>query len=237
MPMSSRQVALAAALSFAITACAQPPAAPMALPASSTAPADQFDVPSVPPAKDVDAMSEPAVAAPERGPAIPAAELSKRLLALFGSFRSLKDLERGHVEDIMQSPLTRRSGMEDGYQYFGMTTEGWNYRIAVERLERIDEPPTIDIYLNNGVDPDANQQPTYCTLEFEPLAKELVAMGYARSEKMFRLKGKQWWGFHRKNPQTNADIGAMVYVYRIPEGDGDHYCISSMNIDGDSLNE
>lgn len=172
---------------------------------------------------------------PVRGPAIPAAQLRRQILALLGSFEKLEDLEKANVETALNIELIRQLGMEDGYQYFGKTSEGWNYRATIERLGRMQDPPTIKIYLNNGIDVRTDQQSTYCTVEFEPLAKEIVAMGYHRTEKMFRLKGKQWWGFRRVNTDARAVIGAMVYVYRTPDDDSGHYCVKSISFGGDPL--
>jgi hypothetical protein len=176
-------------------------------------------------------------AEPERGPPIAAAELRRRVLALIGSFESLEDLEHKNVERTMQITLIKRPTMSDGYHAFGKTSEGWNYRVAVERLDRLDQPPTVRIYLNNGVEPWTDQQPTYCTLEFESLANDMVAMGYERSEKMFRRKGDQWWGFRRKSNDTRAVMGAMVYVYALTIDGKLQYCIRSLSFGGDSSDE
>ncbi len=173
----------------------------------------------------------------EDGPTIPASELGNRILALIGSFQSLKDLERPHVEQVVQMTLTKRPTMDDGYQVFGKTTEGWVYRIGVSRLSKMEDSPTILIDLDDGVEPWTDQQPTYCTLAFEPLANEMVSMGYERSEKMFRLKGEQWWGFRRENTDSHVVIGAMVYVYKITIDGHERYCISNLSFGGDPINE
>jgi hypothetical protein len=172
-------------------------------------------------------------AEPVRGPAIPAAQLRRQIVALLGSLRTLEDLEKQHVESTLQIQLSRQSGMRDGHHYFGRTSEGWNYRVAVERLGRMDEPPTIKLYLNSGVEPWTDQQPTYCTLDFESVAKDLVAAGYTRTERMIRMKGDEWWGFGKDRQESRTGFGASVYVYRIPDDEGGRYCIDRIRISGD----
>ena len=125
--------------------------------------------------------------------------------------------------------------MTEGYDYEAKTQEGWAYSISVDKLYPQDQPSSIRIGLDNGVEPWTDQEPTYCTLEFEPLAKEMVVMGFERTEKMFRLKGKQWWGFRRVNTDARVVIGAMVYVYRIPDDDSGRYCVKSISFGGDPL--
>jgi hypothetical protein len=172
---------------------------------------------------------------PVRGPAIPAAQLRRQILALLGSLRTLEDLEKQHVESTLQIRLSPQAGMRDGHHYFGRTSEGWNYRVAVERLGRMEEPPTIKLYLNNGVEPWTDQQPTYCTLDFESVAKDLVAAGYTRTDRMIRLKGNEWWGFGKDRKESRTGLGASVYVYRVPDDESGRYCIGQIRISGDHL--
>ncbi len=176
-------------------------------------------------------------AEPERGVSIPAAELRRRILALIGSFESLKDLEREHVESMMQVNLIKRPTMYDGYQAFGKTIEGWNYRVAVARLSRLDEPPTIQIYLNNGVEPWTDQEPTYCTVAFEPLANEMVAMGYERDKRAYDQGGDMTWGFGIDSKTDNAGFGISISIYELEVADGKkQICIKGFRIGGGRLN-
>lgn len=170
---------------------------------------------------------------PARGAAIPAAQLRRQTLMLLGSFQNLEDLWRENVERSMQIELTKRLTMEDGYQYFGMTTEGWGYRVGVSRLGRMDEPPTILIDLDEGVEPWTDQQPTYCTLAFEPLAKELVAMGYEQDNEIAKFKGNEWWNFRKKLSQSDETAFVMAYVYRMPDDENDRFCIKTFEISGE----
>ena len=158
-------------------------------------------------------------------------------MALLGSFEKLEDLEHDNVERSMQIELTKRLTMEDGYQYFGATTEGWGYRVGVSRLGRMDEPSTILIDLDEGVEPWTDQQPTYCTLAFEPLAKELVAMGYERDISIYRRAGKPSWGFGRDSKVNNAGFGISIYIYELETTDGTKQtCIKGFRIGGGAIN-
>ncbi|MBX3710484.1 MAG: hypothetical protein KF800_00760 [Lysobacter sp.] len=183
------------------------------------------------PAESADTVA----AAPEheRGPAIPAAQLRRQILALLGSFQALEDLERGNVERRMQVALVKRPSMDDGYQYFGATTEGWGYRIGVSRLGRMEQPPTILIDLDEGVEPFSDQQPTYCTLEFESLAKELVAMGYESDSRAYPSGRSTAWGFGRRFPERKAGFGIEVLIFDVVlEGGGKSTCIEGFRIGG-----
>ena len=185
----------------------------------------------------------PAVAAseqaePEYGPAIPAAQLRKQILDLIGSFQTLQDLERAHVEAIMRMPMTRIDGMRDGYYYTATTTAGWLYRVEVARLGPLSEPPTILVYLNNGVEPWTDQKPTYCTLNFESIAKELVALGYEQGPRLRRTAGKLSWGFYKEITEKKLGFGVDVYIYQIEDGSTSGLpCVRSFRIGGDSLHE
>ena len=177
-------------------------------------------------------------AEPVRGPPIPAAQLRKQILDLIGSFQTLQDLERAHVETIMGTTLVKDPEMEDGYQYFGITSEGWNYRLAVDRLHGMKAPPTILLYLNNGVKSWTDQKPTYCTLDFEELAKELVALGYERGARLRQTAGKPSWAFNKELPARNSGFGVDVYIYTLEDGsESGVSCVRSFRIGGDPLHE
>ncbi len=228
---------LAACGAEGTTAHVDPPA--VAVPHAPT-PAPLLTVEAVPHAAEATvaesaAPDDPNAPEPARGPAIPAAQLRRQILALLGSFQKLDDLEHENVKRTMQIELSKRPAMEDGYQYFGTTTEGWGYRVGVSRLGRMDEPPTILIDLDEGVEPWTNQQPTYCTLEFDPLAKELVAMGYERGQRA-RYSGGDWvWGFGRESTVGNAAFGIGVSVYDLTLPDGTkQVCVEGFDVGGSS---
>ena len=171
---------------------------------------------------------------PVRGPAIPAAQLRQQILGLLGSFEKLEDLEHGNVERAFGVRMNVDPEASNGYTYLAETTEGWTYWIDISRLNGKDNPSSTYIHLDNGAALEADP-PVHCTFDFEPLAKELVAMGYSRTDRMLRLKGNQWWGFRRENLDSRAAIGAMVYVYRIPDDESGRYCIKSISFGGDPL--
>ena len=133
--MRGNPITATAALAIAgmLAACAAEPSPSMAnLPASTpiSEPAAvevQTDISPVVVQTPAAAGPETAVASeqvePVRGPAIPAAQLRRQILDLIGSFQTLQDLERAHVEAIIRMPMTKIDGMRDGYYYTGMTTE------------------------------------------------------------------------------------------------------------------
>jgi hypothetical protein len=175
---------------------------------------------------------------PGRGPPIHAAQLKAQILDLLSSFQSLEDLEKENIEKRIKARLSKQVDMADGYDYFGKTSEGWNYRVAVARLARLDEPPTIQIYLNNGVAPWTDQQPTYCTLDFEEVAKELVAMGYEQGARPRAAGGAWMWGFGRDSVDKKTSFGVGVVVYEWPLLNGSkQVCIKGFDIGGGINND
>ncbi len=195
------------------------PPAPQAVAAESATPADPKASESV------------------RGPAIPTAQLRQQILALLGSFKRLEDLERDNVEKVFRVPLQRDPKMTAGYGYEGRTAEGWQYGILVAKLNRLDEPSTIGIGLDYDFDYNNDLPPSYCTLEFEPLAKEMVAMGYERSPRISRRGGKPSWGFGRHLKANNAGFGVSIYIYEIEATNGImQTCIKAFDIGGGAIN-
>lgn len=249
MTMQWKSMAAVAALATGgvLTACGadgaaarvDPPA--VAVP-DAVAPVQLPAVEGVPPAAEA-TMVEPAAPAdskasePVRGPAIPATQLRRQILALLGSFEKLEDLERDNVEKVLRVPLRRDPDMTEGYGYDGRTIEGWQYGILVAKLNRVDEPSTLGIGLGYDFDYDKDAPPTYCTLEFESLAKELVAIGYEQAGKISRFKGNEWWNFQRKAPHSKTMMYVMVYLYRMAGATGGQYCIKSFDIGGESLDD
>jgi hypothetical protein len=170
---------------------------------------------------------------PVRGPAIPAVQLRRQILALAGSFQSLEDLERENVERAfaIRVPKNLKAG-EDFYFYKADTIEGWTYWIDISRLYGNDKPSTTYIYLDNGAKTEADP-PAHCTLEFELLAKELVAMGYERGQRA-RFAGGDWvWGFGRESVKQNAGFGIGVSIFDFTHSDGrKQVCIKGLRIGG-----
>lgn len=227
-----------AAFSFAIAACAQPPGAPAKTAAPPDTTSEAATVPPVSPAKEAYVMSDAPTAAPERGPAIPASALRERILALIGSFQSLKDLKKENVERWLDIRMNPNPEADDGYMYLANTTESWLYRVDISHFSPKGSPATVEIFLSNGVDSSTDQKPTYCTLEFEPLAKELVAMGYERDKRAYYRGGDMSWGFSRENSSHRAGFGIGVYVYEVEDGSGPkRTCIKAFNIGGGPLHE
>lgn len=208
------------------------PDAPMPLP----------PVEAVPPAAEATAAESATPAnenapGPAHGPAIPAAQLRRQILALLGSFQKLEDLERDNVERAFGVRFTRRQGVSEGYEYDGITSEGWQYGISTTKLYGLDGPSTIIVGMDYGFDYDNDLPPSYCTLEFEPLAKELVAMGYERDTSISRRAGKPSWGFGRDSKADNAGFGISIYIYELEAADGTKQtCIKGFRISGGTIN-
>ncbi len=205
-------------------------------------PAQSTTVDAAPPAAQVTAV-EPAMPADSKAsesvgdPAIPAAQLRRQILALLGSLLTLEDLERDNVERAFGVSFTRMKGMSEGYEYDGITFEGWQYGISTAKLSRLDQPSTIIVGMDYGFDYDNDLPPSYCTLAFEPLAKELVAMGYERSSRMSRRGGKPSWGFGRWSKANNASFGIGIYIYELEAMDGTtQACIKGFDIGGGVIN-
>ncbi len=231
---------LAACGAEGTTAHVDPPA--VAVPHAPT-PAPLLTVEAVPPAAEATvaesaAPDDPNAPEPARGPAIPAAQLRRQILALLGSFQTLKDLERENVERAFGVRMKIDPEAEDGYTYLANTTEGWLYRIDISHFSPKGSPATVEIFLSNGVDysdDSTNQQPTYCTLEFELLAKELVAMGYERADGPLRFKGEVSWDFDRDVQPEGAKVAFGIYLYSLRDGNSrERTCIKSFRIQGDA---
>ena len=247
--MQWKSIAAVAALATgsALTACGaedtaarvDPPA--VAVP-EAVAPVESAAVEAVPPAAHV-TVAEPAPHAdakasePVRGPAIPAAELRRQILALLANFQKLEDLERDNVERAFGVRFTSRQGVSEGYEYDGITYEGWQYGISTTKLYALDEPSTIIVGMDYGFDYDNDLPPSYCTLEFEPLAHELVGMEYERDTSISRRSGKTSWGFGRDSKANNAGFGVSIYIYEIETTDGTKQtCIKGFRIGGGAIN-
>jgi hypothetical protein len=175
-----------------------------------------------------------------RGPVIPAAQLRRQILALLESLEKLEDLERDNVERAFGVRMNIDPQADDGYTYFADTTEGWLYRVDISHFSPKGSPATVEIFLSNGVDysdNSTNHQPTYCTLEFEPLAKQLVAMGYERDARAYKRGGDMTLGFGRDVPEHNAGFGVEVLIYGQKAANGQTIiCIKGFRIGGGAFN-
>jgi hypothetical protein len=170
---------------------------------------------------------------PPRGPAIPAAELKKQILALISSLQSREDMSREHVEKHMGLVLQPHPHANDIFIYFGQVTEGWAYNLATTYTYG-DPVPSIEIGFINKEEVSDDALPKTCTLDFEDLSKEIVALGYERGERPFRRR----WGFGKDIPLHSAGIGIGVEVYSAENGtDNGVDCVKSIRIGSGALNE
>lgn len=188
--------------------------------------------------KEVTPMPDASGVEPVRGPAIPATVLRKQILDLIGSVRSLDDLERRHVASILEAELRKVPEIPERYLYEGRTTEGWEYGISVARLHGVNDPFTVRIGFDNGVEPWTDQTPTYCTMDFEAFAQEIVALGYKRELKRSTFGGKPSWEFSRDVPGRSFLFVVSVPLYYL--GDGyptGQACVNAVKISGGPLNE
>ena len=174
----------------------------------------------------------------ERGPPIPSATLRKQVLALLDSLQTLEDMEHPHLGSIFRVHMVKNPRVRDGHEYFGITTEGWTYRISVTRLDASSDPPTITIALDNGVEPWTDEKPTYCTMDFEELANDIVALGYERAATRSTFGNKPSWGFGRDVPENRTGFGVGVYLYYLDEGtEAERACASWLRISGGPRND
>lgn len=157
----------------ALTACGEArPSGKFSEPAPASAATDSARTAPTPSPAPVLSPPETASAAPtepwtdeatveiKRGPPIPSATLRKQVLALLDALQTLEDMEHTHLESIFKVRLVKNPRVRDGYEYFGITTEGWTYRVSVTRLHALSDPPTITIALDHGVEPWTDQKPT-----------------------------------------------------------------------------
>ena len=172
----------------------------------------------------------------ERGPAIPAAKLRRQILELLGSFRTLEDLERESIERALKVRMHSDPETKNRYTYIAETTEGWTYWVDTSRMYGSRHPSATHIHFDHGVEPFTDQQPAYCTLEFEPLAKELVAMGYERDSRSYPAGRDISWGFGKSSADQNFGVGVEVLIYDIQIDKGRKMtCIEGFRIGGGVL--
>lgn len=188
--------------------------------------------------KEVAPMSDASGVKPIRGPAIPATILRKQILDLIGSLRSVDDLERPHVASLLQVELQKAPGIPERYLYEGHAVEGWEYGVSVARLHGANDSFTTRIGFDNSVEPWTDQRPSYCTMDFEAFAKEIVALGYQREPKRSTLGGKPSWAFTRDAPGRDLVFVVSLSLYYLGEGyPAGQACVNAVKISGGSLNE
>lgn len=215
-------------------ATASAPTAPSPAPAPTSIPSASEAASVTPPAP----VADDANIEIERGPPIPSATLRKQVLALLESLQVVENLEYPHVESIFNVRMVKNPRVRDGYEYSGITTEGWTYRIEVIRLYGLSDPPTITVVLSNGIEPWTNQKPTYCTMDFEDFAKDIVFLGYERGATRSISGNKPSWGFGRHIAANRTGFSMNAYLYYLDEGnESEHACVRWFDIDGGPRHE
>lgn len=180
--------------------------------------------------------AEQAVSEPQLGPAIPAAQLGRQILNLLGSFRTLEDLERENIERALEVRMHSDPETKNRYTYIAETTEGWTYWVDTSRMYGSRHPSSTHIHFDHGVEPFTDLQPTYCTLEFEPLAKKLVAMGYERDSRAYPAGRDISWGFGKSSADENFGVGVEVLIYDVQiDKNRKMTCIEGFRIGGGLL--
>jgi len=215
-------------------ATASAPTAPSPAPAPTSIPSASEAASVTPPAP----VADDANIEIERGPPIPSATLRKQVLALLDSLQTPDDMEHAHLESIFRVHMVKNPRVREGHEYLGVTTEGWTYYIETVRLHALSDPPTIMIALENGVEPWTDQKPTYCTMDFEELANDIVALGYERAATRTTVGNKPSWGFGRDVPKHRTGFGVGVYLYYLDEGtEAERACASWLRISGGPRND
>ena len=188
--------------------------------------------------KEAIAMPETPDAEPGQSPAISAAILRRQTLDLIGSLRTLDDLERPHVASILRAELQKVPEIKERYLYEGRTVEGWEYGVSVARLHGVSDPFTTRIGFDNGVEAWTDQKPTYCTMDFEAFAQEIVALGYKREPKRSTFGGKPSWEFSRDVPERSLMFVVSLPLYYLGDGyPSGQACVQAVEISGNPLDE
>jgi hypothetical protein len=169
---------------------------------------------------------------PPRGPAIPAAELKQQILSLVASLASREDTNQTNVEKYLKVKMHVDPEWDRNRMYWGKTIEGWSYWFSVTSV-RNEPASTIEFHLFHGEDSPEDSLLKVCTLEFEPLAKELIALGYKRGSEgtAFFSYGNKRAGFSKGFPENNIGFGVGLYVYRADNGTEDgNLCVTTIRI-------
>ena len=88
------------------------------------------------------------------------------------------------------------------------------------------------------MEPWTDQKPTYCTMDFEDLANDIVALGYERAATRSTFGNKPSWGFGRNVPANRTGFSIGVYLYYLDEGTGsERACASWFRISGGPRDE
>jgi hypothetical protein len=227
---------------MALTACAQPAPTPvskpveikkeMAPPVATAAPANTQNTPSAKESKPMIDIDNPPV-----GPAIPAAELKKQILALIGSLQSREHTNQENVEKQLGVKMYVDPEWDLNRMYWGQTTEGWRYWFSVTKLRK--EPASaIDFRLFHGEKTLDDALPKTCTIDAEAIVKKIDSMGFQRSDELIIMDGKMWWGFRKNIPAHNARLGVEVHVYRAENStENGRLCVKQIDIGMEPLHE
>ena len=212
----------------ALTACAQPPA-----PATGEAPTPAASVKigaaDTSPKDDLLMTSDPASAEP-----VSAAAIRQQVLDVLGGLTSTEALRSNALSRRLGVPLQVDPEWDRRRMFNGQTTEGWPYSIAVTTADPAGLSD-IDLSFGDADAPHDESKATPCTIAFEELSKDIIALGFTRTPDRIRMKGKTWWGFQKRIPEQKLVVGAMVYVY--PVDNGNQECVNWISIGGEAIDE
>jgi hypothetical protein len=226
---------------LSLAACAQstptPAVKPVEIKKEIPAPAVTAPVvtPIQPSAKEAAPMTYPN--SPSTTPPITAAELRKKILTLIASLQSREDTNQANVEKIMNVALTEDDGSGGRFSMRGDVQEGWGYWYYVRKLD--DEPDSmIKFHLYHNQDLVDDILPKTCTLDNESMAQAISALGFKRSDKLYRMKGRMWSGFWKEMPQQSIILNVTMDVYRAENGTHDGaLCVKEIGIGTDPIHE
>jgi hypothetical protein len=222
---------------LSLTACAQPAATPepkpvetektITPPVEKAAPTKTQNTASIKESKPMIDIDNP-----PRGPAIPAAELKKQILALIGSLQSREDTNQENVEKHLGVKMHVDPEWDLNRMYWGQTSEGWRYWFSVTKLRK--EPAsTIAFYFIHGEKPLGDALPKTCTLDFEKMAEEFQARGFKRnSNEFFMMSGKRSAGFRKIIlPEEDLGLSVRLFVYSAnSNAEASRLCVNSIVI-------
>jgi hypothetical protein len=165
---------------------------------------------------------------------VSAEAIRQQVLDLLGGLTSPETLRSEALARRLSVALRVDPGWDRRRTFEGQAAEGWPYSIAVTTP---DPAGFSDVDVSFG-DTDAtaggsNAKP--CTIEFEALSKDIVAIGFTRTPNRIQMKGKTWWGYQKRIPEQKLVIGAMVYVY--PTDDRGQECVNWISIGGEAIDE
>jgi hypothetical protein len=220
---------------LSLAACAQSTPTPAVKPVEikKEIPAPAVTAPVVTPIQPSAKEAEPMIDLdnPPRGEAIPAVEFKKQILGLIASLQKREHMNREHVEKVLEIVFQDHPRTDNMKIYSGQTKEGWAYNLVLMYTHGV-ATPSIGIGLINDEKFDEDSLPKICTLDFEDLAKEIVAMGYERGKRPFRNR----WGFGKEVSESNTGIGIGIEVYLVDNGSKESIdCVESIHIGSGAL--